>query len=239
MKTQRIPVTLFLAFILSLGLSAQTADDVINDYISAIGGKKNLSKIKSMQWKSDMMSDMFEATAVTTVLNGKGYKMEMDVMGYQSVTCYTDTEGWSTDPMSGAINQMPEDQYKLGRGEIYVGGGLEYYKDLGLTAELVGRKEINGVNAYQVRISVEGSDVTSDNFFDPDTHLLIRSVVKVDAQGSMMDMITDYKEYKEVDGGIKLSHLQKIDFGGQMSMENTIKSVEIDVPVDPAIFIRE
>ena len=239
MKTLRITVAFCLAFFLSLSLSAQTADDVIDDYISAIGGKKNLSKIKSMQWKSDMDSDMFEATAVTTVLNGKGYKMVMDVMGYQSITCYTDTEGWSTDPMSGSTNKMPEDQYKLGRGEIYVGGGMEYYKDLGLTAELVGRKEINGVNAYQVRVTVEGSDVSSDQFFDPDTHLLIRTVVSVDAQGSMMDMVTDYKDYKEVEGGIILSHSQSIDFGGQMSMDNTINSVEIDVPVDPAIFNME
>lgn len=239
MKTQRIPVALFLAFIFSLGLSAQTADDVINDYVSAIGGKKKLSKIKSMQWKSDMLSDMFEATAVTTVLNGKGYKMEMDVMGYQSVTCYTDTEGWNTDPMSGATNQMPEDQYKLGRGEIYIGGGLENYQDLGLTAEYIGRKDINGVNAHQVRMSVEGTDVSSENFFDPDTHLLIRSIVTVDAQGSRMDMVTDFEDYKEIKGGIKLSHFQKIDFGGQMIMENTINSVEVDVPVDPAIFTRE
>ncbi|MDF1574810.1 MAG: hypothetical protein P1P86_06415 [Bacteroidales bacterium] len=77
------------------------------------------------------------------------------------------------------------------------------------------------------------------NYFDPDTHLLIRSVVTVEAQGSEMDMLTEYKDYKEVDGGIKLSHMQEIDFGGQMSMENKITSVEMNVPVDPAIFVRE
>jgi hypothetical protein len=239
MKTYRILATLFLAFIISFGLSAQTADDVINDYVSAIGGKKKLKKIKSLQWKSDMVSDMFEATAVTTVLNGKGYKMEMDVMGYQSVTCYSDTEGWRTDPMSGTKEQIPDDEYKLGKGEIYIGGGLEYYKDMGLTAELVGRKEVNGVNAYQVRIGVEGTDVYADQFFDPDTHLLIRTIVTVDAQGSEIDMVTDYKDYKKIEGGILLSHVQEIDFGGQLIMDNTINLVEIDIPVDPAIFVRE
>lgn len=239
MKTYRILVALFLSSLISVGLSAQTADDVINDYISAIGGKKKLSKITSMQMKSAIASDMFEATGVTTILNGKGYKMDMDIMGYQSVSCYNDKEGWSTDPMSGSTLQMPDDQYKLGKGQIYVGGGLEYYKDLGLTAELVGRADIKGVNAYQVRVSVDGTDVSSDQFFDPETHLLIRSITTVDAQGSKLDLVTDYKDYKEVEGGIVLSHVQEIDFGGQMSMDNTISAVEVNIPVDPAIFERK
>ena len=93
MKTNRIIAFFFASFVISIGLSAQTADGVINDYLSAIGGKKKLSKISSMQMKSQIESDMFEAEAITTILSGKGFKMEMDVMGYLVETCYTDKEG--------------------------------------------------------------------------------------------------------------------------------------------------
>lgn len=227
---------LFVAIIISGGLCAQTAEDVIDDYLSAIGGKEKLKKINSMQLTSEITSDMFEAVATTTVLNGKGYKMEMDVMGYLVETCFTDKAGWQTDPMAGSIAEMPEDQYKLGKGAIYVGGPFGNLKALGYTAELVGRKEINGVNTYQVKFTLEGTDLSSNHFFDPDTHLLIRTVVVVENQGMDMEAVTDYKDYQEIDGGVKMAFVQEIDYGGQMSMENTIKSVEVNIPVDEGIF---
>lgn len=239
MKPNRIIASLFVSIIISAGLSAQSADDVIKDYIKAIGGKRKLNKITSLQMKSEIVSDMFEASAVTTVLAGKGYKMDLDIMGYQVATCFTDEGGWNTDPMSGSTVQMPDDQYKIGKGAIYVGGPFEKYKDLGLSAELVGRAEVNGVNTFQVRLTVEGADISSDHFFDPDTHLLIRSIAVVDNQGTDIEAVTDYKDYKEIDGGVKLAYVQEIDYGGQMSMTNTIGTVEVNVPVDPSIFISE
>ena len=239
MKTNRIIAFFFASFVISMGLSAQTADDVINDYLSAIGGKKKLSKISSMKMKSQIESDMFEAEAITTVLNGKGYKMEMDVMGYMVETCFTDKEGWRTDPMAGSTIQMPEDQYKMGRGAIYVAGPFEKYQDLGLIAELVGRAEIKGVNTYQVRLTVDGTEISTNHFFDPDTHLLMRTTVVVENEGAEIEAVTDYKDYKEVDGGIKIAHTQDIDYGGQMSMTNTTVTVEVNIPVDPSIFVSQ
>jgi len=239
MKPNRIIASLFVSIIISAGLSAQSADDVINDYIKAIGGKKKLNKITSLHMKSQIVSDMFEADAVTTVLTGKGYKMDMDVMGYQIATCFTDKGGWTTDPMAGTTVQMPDDQYQIGKGAIYVAGPFEKYKDLGLSAELVGRAEVNGVNTFHVRLTADGKDLSTDHFFDPDTHLLIRTIAVVDNQGSEIEAVTDYKDYKEIDGGIKLAHVQEIDYGGQMSMTNTIGTVEVNVPVDPGIFVSK
>jgi len=239
MKKHRILALLFVSFMISGGLWAQTAEDVINDYLSAIGGKEKLKKINSMKMTSQIFSDMFEADAVTTVLNGKGYKMEMDIQGFLVETCFTDKEGWQTDPMAGSVVEMPEDQYKLGKGAIYVGGIFGNYKDLGYSAELVGRAEVNGVNTYHVKLTMEGTDLSSNHFFDPDTHLQIRTVVVVDNQGMEMEVVTDYKDYQEIDGGVKMAFMQEIDYGGQMSMENALKSVEVNIPVDESIFVMQ
>ncbi len=230
---------LVVSCVISTGLSAQSADDVIKDYLSAIGGKSKLNKITSMKMKAEISSDMFEGNAVITVLNGKGFKLDLDVMGMQIETCFTDTEGWSTDPMAGSVVDMPEEQYKMGKGAIYIAGPYDSYKDLGYTAELVGRADIGGVNTYQVRLNMDGTDMSTDHFFDPDSHLLIRTVAVVENQGMEMETVTDYKDYKEVDGGIKVAHIQEVDYGGQMSMTNKTVSVEVNVPVDPAIFEKK
>jgi len=239
MKTFRITAILFIAFIVATGLSAQSADDVIKDYIDALGGQKKLDKITSVQMKSQIESDMFEAEALTTVLNGKGYKMEMDVMGYLVETCYTDKEGWRTDPMAGEVIQFSDEEYQMGKGSIYVAGAFQNYKELGMTAELVGKEDVNGVNAHHVRFSMEGSDITPNHYFDPKTHLLIRTSVVVSGDQGEMEAITDFKDYKEIGGGIKMAHVMDIDYGGQMIMTNTINEVKVNVDVDESIFVSE
>jgi hypothetical protein len=239
MKNYRF-LPLFLVFLFfSAGLSAQTADDVINNYIAAIGGKANLSKITSLQIKSSITSDMFEADAVATILDGKGFRMQMDVMDYQSINCWTDQGGWRTDPMTGTTEQIPDDEYRFGKGQIYIGGPWLNYKEIGFNVEMVGRADVNGVNAFQIRFTMDGIDNSIDYFFDPDTHLLIRSNTMVEAQGMELEVITTYKDYKEVEGGVKLAHVQDISYGGQMSMTNSLGAVEVNIPVDPAIFAKE
>lgn len=239
MKTYRLLVLFIVSVFISADLSAQTVDDVLKDYIAAIGGQKNLNKINSLQMKAKIVSDMFQADATTTLLNGKGYKVNMDIMGMQVETCYTEEGGWSSDPMSGSIVEIPDDQFKINKGALYVSGPYANFKDLGLSAELVGQANVNGVNAYQIRFTVDGTDTSADHFFDPDTHLLIRTTAMVDAQGSLIKAVTDYKDYKEVEGGIKIAHVQEIDYGGMMSMTNTIASVEVNPEVDPAIFVKK
>ncbi|MCK4988997.1 MAG: hypothetical protein KAS29_00870, partial [Bacteroidales bacterium] len=146
---------------------------------------------------------------------------------------------WRTDPMAGSTVKIPDDQYKIAKGAIYIAGPYEKYKDLGYSAELVGRADVNGVNTYQIRFTVDGTDLSIDHFFDPDTHLLIRTLTVVEEQGSEMEVVNDYKDYKEVEGGIKLAHIQEIDYAGQMSMTITIGTVEVNISVDPGIFVNE
>jgi len=239
MKTFRITAMLFIAFIVTVGLSAQSADDVIKDYIDAVGGQKKLDKITSLQMKSQIESDMFEAEALTTVLNGKGYKMEMDVMGYLVETCFTDTEGWRTDPMAGTTITIPDEEYQMGKGAIYVAGAFQNYKELGMKAEMVGKKDVMGVNTHHIRLSKEGSEISTNHFFDPKSHLLIRTSVVVESDQGEMEAITDYKEYKEIDGGVKIAHVMDIDYGGQMMMTNTISEVKVNIDVDESIFKSE
>lgn len=236
MKTNRIIAFLFLSFFLSAGLMAQSAEKVIDDYLSALGGKKKMEKITSLQMKSQIESDMFEAEATTTVLNGKGYKMEMDVMGYLVETVYTDEGGWRTDPMAGDIVELSEEEHQMGKGAIFVGGPFQDYKNLGMNAELVGKKDIDGVSTHHVKLQPEGSEIVANHYFDAKSKLLIRTVVEAD-QG--MEIVTDYKDYKEIEGGIKMPHVTDIDYGGQMVMTQTISEVKVNVPVDESIFKSE
>jgi hypothetical protein len=125
-------------------VSAQTADDVIAKYVNAIGGKELLGKITSLytESKADIMG--MESTLKATILNGKGYKMDMEIMGSVITTCFTDKGGWSINPMAGSnsAEDMPDAQYNTSKDQIYIGAPFTIWAEKGYKAELLGNYSV-------------------------------------------------------------------------------------------------
>ena len=175
----------------------------------------------------------------TTVLNGKGYKMEMEVNGQVIVSCVNETGGWTVNPMMGssAAEDMTEEQYDESRAEIFVGGAFSVLGDLGYQAELLGNEMVGNVNAAKVKLTSPGG-TSSMNFFDPATGYLIQTIQESEAQGQVVENVISFSDYKKVDG-ITLAHTVSIDVGGGMFvMEMIFTKVEVNKEVDPAIFIK-
>src|SRR4051794_22441895 len=117
---------LFIFSAFSLGSNAQTAADIINKYIDAIGGKDKLENMKSIVMTGSMNVMGNEAPLTISVLNGKGYKSEVDFNGQKIVQAFTDKGGWSINPMAGnaAPQPIPDDQFQAGKDQIYIAGQL-------------------------------------------------------------------------------------------------------------------
>ena len=45
-----------------------------------------------------------QAPVVEQLLEGKGFKSEIDFNGSKIIQCYTDKGGWSVNPMAGATD---------------------------------------------------------------------------------------------------------------------------------------
>ena len=73
---------------------AQTADDIVNKYVEAIGGKEKISQLKSIYTETSMDAMGNSSTAFEYLLEGKGYKTESDFNGMKIINCYTDKGGW-------------------------------------------------------------------------------------------------------------------------------------------------
>lgn len=239
MKTFKTVLLLNVFIFCGVLVSAQSVDDIISKYVQAIGGKKNLSKITSLYTESEADIMGMPSVQKTTVLNGKGYKMEMEVNGQVIVSCVNETGGWTVNPMMGssAAEDMTEEQYDESRAEIFVGGAFSVLGDLGYQAELLGNEMVGNVNAAKVKLTSPGG-TSSMNFFDPATGYLIQTIQESEAQGQVVENVISFSDYKKVDG-ITLAHTVSIDVGGGMFvMEMIFTKVEVNKEVDPAIFIK-
>jgi hypothetical protein len=220
-------------------VSAQSADDIISNYVKAIGGKNNLSKIQSLYAESEVDIMGMVAIQKATILNGKGYKMEMEINGEIIINCVTENGGWIINPLEyiTTAEDMPEDQYDEVRAQIFVGGPFTVAGDLGYKVEVLGNETIGNVDAVKVQLTTPGG-ATSVHFFDLGTGYLIQSIQEADMQGQMVETVISFSDYKEVDG-IRLPHTTSADIAeGMFVMTMNITKVEVNKEVDPAIFIK-
>ena len=233
-------ILLVLSAILMCGITvkAQTADEIIAKYLEATGGKDKISQLTSQYMEGTIEVMGNTGPMKITTLNGKGYKSEIDIQGSSIISCFNDKEGWSVNPFmgGGSPETMPEAQYKTGKDQIFIGAPFVYYAEKGYKAELAGNETVGDINAVKIKMT-SPDNITVQYFFDPATGYLVRSIQQVDMQGSSVDNIMTFSDYKDVEG-FPHPHKLNMNIGGQFEMTMTINKVEINKPVDPAIFAK-
>ena len=97
----------FLALASAVSLSAQTADEIVSKYLAAIGGKETIAKVKSISSEGSTSIMGNDAPTTSVLLDGVGYKSEVEFNGAKIVQCVTDKGGWAINPMAGSPDAAP------------------------------------------------------------------------------------------------------------------------------------
>lgn len=233
MKTFLLSITALLVFSFA---KSQTADDIIAKHIDAIGGKDKLSQITSMYMEKTTEIMGNESTSKTTILNGKGYKNEMDFNGQQIVQVATDKGGWVINPFGGSTSAtaLSPDQYKNSEDEIYLPDPLFNYANHGAKVELAGQEKVGDNNTNKIKYTNKDGDVTT-YYIDATTNYIIQAKKTGDVQGQPTEFTISYGDYKKIDFGIFIPYSVGIDMG-QFNLKNTTTKVDMNKTVDASIF---
>jgi hypothetical protein len=239
MKTLKfIALSIITLFAVQM-VSAQTADEIANKYVDAIGGKDQISKINTLYMEGTLDVMGGTGTIKHTILAGKGAKDEIDVQGTSVTMCVTDSAGWSINPMTGNYNAeyMPPEQYKASKDEIYIGGPFVDFAARGYKLELAGQQTIGSINANKVIVTSPDS-VTTQCFFDPESGYLVQVVITSNMGGQAMDITVGYSDYRKTDAGVAFPYKIETNYGGQFFLTETVTKVDVNQPVDKAIFVK-
>jgi len=210
---------------------AQSVDDIVSKHIEALGGKTVLNSIKSIYVESTVEFMGNEAPSTTYILNGKGYKNELDFSGTKIVQCVTDKGGWAINPMAGATTAqpIPADQLKNYQLQLHVGGPLMDYAAKGYKAELTGKDSAS----YKIRLTTpDGIDMTY--FIDQKTYLINKAVSKISMGGQEIETTAVFSDYRFTNG-YSLAYSQQVILP-QVTLNITNKKVEMNKDIDPAMF---
>jgi len=233
------PVFLMTALLMcGAVVSAQTAEEVIAKYVKACGGKEFLSKLTSVYTESKVDVMGTENAQRSTILNGKGLKTEMEIMGSVITNCITDTGGWTINPMTGSdsAEDMTEAQFNASKDQIFIGAPFTIWSEKGYKTEVLGNEAVGTVNAIKVKLTAPDNK-SGVYFFDPETGYLLKATSQAEMQGQMVENIVTYSDYRVVDG-YAVPYKTSMDMGGMFELTSVVTKVELNKPVDPSFFAK-
>lgn len=213
--------------------NAQTADEIIQKHIDAVGGSKNWDKVKTIKLVGGMNMGGQEIGMSQTVANGKGIRMDISFNGQNGYTIVTPNKGWSFMPFMGqtTVQELPTDQLKDEIEKLNVKYFAQADKSFFPKSELLGKDTINKVACYKIKVT-EKDGGESTCYFDANTHFLIREEKKVKVQDEEQVMGIDFSNYQKQKEGISIPMTMSPAGQGEI----TFKSVEINKAIDDKIF---
>ena len=211
---------------------AQTADEIVNKHVTAIGGLDAWKKVNSMVTTGTIKMQSAEIGVSQTILNGKGSRQDITAMGMSGYQIVTPVSGWNFMPFQGqkAPEPITADELKEAQDDLDVQGSLIDYKAKGHTVEYLGTDDVEGVNAYKLKLTLKNGKVQTI-FIDPKNYYIIRVITKQKANGKEMEVTTNISNYQKLPEGIMVPWSIGLPFG-----EMIISKVEINKPVDENIF---
>jgi hypothetical protein len=193
-----------------------TAATVFSGYIAAIGGAENVEAVKSVSNTSEVTipGAPFKPTSVLKQTSDKKFSMVMSApgMGTLMKQAFDGDKGYLEQ--QGRKMPMGEDQVAKMKSN-----GL--FPELNMSeenTELLSISPVDGVDAYKVKVTT-GED-TSFRYYAVETNLLIRTEESQEAQGQTVTTLTDYGDYKEVEG-VMVPFMSKIVNGPQTILMNS------------------
>ena len=203
--------------------SSISAQDVIDDYIKAIGGKDALSEVTSIEIKatSNIQGTVLEMYSIKN--NQNQSLMEMSAMGMTiAKTVFNKYQGYNE--VNG--QRIPLTEVELEQAIINSALFSELNFDFSLV-QLVGTSDVEGEKAYEIKVTDNKSV-----FYSVDTGLKLKEVESQEVEGNLIVGETYFKEYEEVEGILLPKEINQVSASIPIPGGITFKATSIKLNVE-------
>lgn len=250
---------LLLAFTCMFAVvQAQTADEVVNKYLNAAGGKDKLAAVNSLQYtqKASFNTQMGAMEIAMNFIRVDEKLFRIDVSSEMLGTSFsfaTDTSGWvytSGNPFSGSearLQKMKPEERTAMATQMSSDGffpELVNYATKGYTAELTGEGKSNGKACHKLKLKKDADERLY--MIDKQTGYVVSMTIKGALALAMTGMgatgmgrggraekaefTFSYSDYKDVNG-IMVPGKMKLELP-MGTIESTITDVKVNQDVD-------
>lgn len=227
-----------LGLLLAVAGSAQAQDlgEVLDGYYEVMGGLDKLKSIDTLKLTGKMaMGQGVEAPATMMQKRPNKVRQEFTFQGMVGIQAYDGETAWMHMPFMGqtAPELMPEEM----ASEFVEGGEIDSplidAEARGIALELVGKEEIEGTEAFNIKVTRQNGDV-EHHYLDAEYYIPIRVTRTQKAMGQETEVNLTLGDYKEIDGmmfpfSIEIS-------GGQGGVALVIDDIAVNEDLDDMLF---
>jgi outer membrane lipoprotein-sorting protein len=222
-----------------VGVSAfgQTADELIDKNVKALGGAEKMKAVKAVRMTGTMKAGPIEAPFTISKSRPEAVRMDFSIQGMTITQAYDGKTGWGVMPLMGKKDpeKMSADEVKAIKDEADFDGPMVDYKTKGNKVEALGKVDLQGTSAYKLKVTTkDGSEQTL--YLDADSFLEIKTEGKHTVQGQEVETETTIGNYKEVEGMLFPTQIEMNMKGKDMKQTITIDKIELNPTLDAATF---
>ena len=226
---------------------APTPDAVIEKYIAAMGGREALGKLTSRRVSGTVAANSqgsdingtYEQSAKAPNKVRVLIKLDLSSMGVPDPLVidqrFDGTAAMTLDSMRGNI-PIAGSQLEHMKNNAFPSPLLNY-KTSGMKFEVLPKEQVAGRDATVLQATPKVGP-SMKLFFDSDSGLLVRSVVRLNTpeQGEI-EQVSEPSDYRAMDG-VKVPH-KIVNISPGQTVTITITKVENNVALDDAIFVSK
>ncbi len=220
--------------------SAQSPDSIIARYVQTSGGMAKIQAIQTLRRTGKFIGGGgFEAVVVQENKRPNSVREEFSLQGMTGINAYDGKNGWKIEPWQGKRDPeaLSEEEMRQILEDADFDGPLINYQQKGNKVELVGMEQVEGTDAYKLKVTLANGDVS---YYYMDTEYCVP--IKIETQrmirGAQQEFETSLGDYKQV-AGVYLAHAYEM---GQRGSHNrariTYDKIEANVPLDDPRFTR-
>jgi len=225
---------------------AQTADEVIEKSVAAMGGRAALAKLTSRSASGTLIigtpvGDVNGTIELYNKMPNKSrsvVKADLSSLGAGQIVQdqrFDGTTGYALDSLNGN-REITGDQLEVMRSNTFPTPFMDY-KAAGVRAELLGKEKAGDKDAYVVRLTPKAGPV-SRVFFDAQTFLPLKSIVTLNVPqlGTDVEQTAEFVEYRDVDGVKVASRVRSVN--QLQTITIVLTKIEHNTTLDDSMFAK-
>lgn len=207
--------------------------EIIEFYLSSIGGKEAINKIKTLEMNGSTSTGGFN-------LNVKNVYMKPDKMAMSITMQGQEIQGVVVNGPKAKVVAMGQTQILTGDDARDYINSTKFIEEVyffvdGYKLELVGTETVAGKRCYVIEV-FDPLGFQSSHYYDIETGLKWRTIGTRKAGDQIMVQTTDLANYREVEG-VKFPTESKISGGGMpMAITMVFNEIKVNPPIDVSVF---
>jgi hypothetical protein len=213
--------------------SAQTVDQIVNNYLKNIGGIEKVKLVKSLRRTGKFVGGGgFEATVLQENKRSNAVREEFSLLGMTAINAYDGKSGWKIEPWNGKkdAEALGEEEMKSIVEDSDFDGPLVDYQSKGYKVEFAGTDKFEGTDTFKLKITKPNGDIYI-YYLDSEFYIPIKIDTRRMVRGAEREYETVLGDYKQVAGWYLPFSIETNVKGSQGKQKTIYDSIEANVEI--------